>query len=272
MSTATPWAPLEGSVSDILAQLPLPFPALATGAVPAVIVRGGFPEEACRDVVRRLYHDAGIEERPDGAYDAVGTSLVNRGADRDAFFRSAAETRALFARVFEGVPHPVDYLYRTLQALAPDRTVKVAQEPDGSVYGPGIFRLYPAGKGHVPHFDSIRLREQWTHYQASRFQYQFAGVLCLQATDDDPEGGECILHRHFWSPDLQPVLDEGEFGAFARERHIESTRIRLEAGDFYVFNPLNIHEVPLIRGNTARIVLATFLGFSPDDPEVYVWS
>ncbi len=138
--------------------------------------------------------------------------------------------------------------------------------------GPAIFRLYRAGKGHHPHFDSIRRREEWAHYAVSRFSHQFAGVLCLQATEPDPESGECVLHRQFWSPELQPLLTEGAFHAYVADRGIENTRVKLEAGDFYVFNPLNIHEVPPITGATPRIVLATFLGFSEDDEEVFVWS
>ena len=48
--------------------------------------------------------------------------------------------------------------------------------------------------------------------------------------------------------------------------------IELDPGDFYVFNTRHIHEVPLIRGETTRIVLAMFLGYSPADKEVFVWS
>jgi carrier-protein-independent halogenase WelO5-like protein len=247
------------------------FPALAEGRIPAVIVRGAYPPDQCREVVRRLYERAGIQERSGQAYDAVGTSLVNLGADPDTFFRSAGETHALYGRLFSGLIHPVERVYEILAALAPDREVMTAREPDGRLYGPAIFRLYPAGKGHPPHFDSLRLREGWSHYAVSRFEHQFAGVLCLQASDD-PGVGEAILHRRFWTPALQPVLQAGRFHDYAAKHGIERTCIRLETGDFYVFNPRNVHEVPLITGATPRIVLATFLGFSADDPEVYVWS
>ena len=44
-------------------------------------------------------------------------------------------------------------------------------------------------------------------------------------------------------------------------------------GDFYIFNAGLLHEVPMIpAGGTPRIVLATFIGFSEHDPEIYVWS
>ena len=265
------WASVEGSLEEILAREPLPFPALAEGRIPAAIVLGALTPDQSRTIVRRLYERGGIQERPGPAYDAVGTSLVNLGADPEAFFASARATHALFGHLFEGLRHPVECVYGSLSALAPDRDVKVAWEPDGRLYGPAIFRLYPAGKGHPPHFDSVRRRESWAHYAVSRFEHQFAGVLCLQASDD-PGVGECLLYRCFWQPDLQPVLDAVAFHDYAERHRIERARIQLEAGDFYVFNPRNIHEVPLITGATPRIVLATFIGYSPDDPEVFVWS
>lgn len=265
------WSPVEGTLDTVLAPAPSPFPALAAGEIPAVIARGAYPLDQCREAVRRLYDKAGILERPGQAYDAVGTSLVNLGADPGHFFASAAETHALFARVFAGLQHPVERLYALLAALAPDRRVLTAREPDGRQYGPGIFRLYPAGKGHPPHFDSLRLREGWSHYAVSRFEHQFAAVLCLQASDN-PGEGEAILHRHLWTPEFQPVLDEERFPAYAAEHGVENTSISLNAGDFYVFNPRHIHEVPLLTGATPRIVLAVFLGYSADDPEVFVWS
>jgi hypothetical protein len=43
--------------------------------------------------------------------------------------------------------------------------------------------------------------------------------------------------------------------------------------DFYIFNAGLLHEVPIVpdAGET-RIVLATFIGYSETDPEIFVWS
>ena len=266
------WTPIEGTPGAALEHVARPFEALAAGEIPAVVLRQAFPIAQCRAVVQRLYERGGILERTGITYDAVGTSLVNLGADPEVFFAHAQATHTLYSHLFEGLQHPVGFVYETLQALAPGKCVQVAHEPDGRLYGPAIFRIYRAGKGHHPHFDSMRLREGWSHYAAGRFLHQLAGVLCLQATEPDPQSGECTLYRQFWSPELQPLLQEGAFYHYAAERRIERARIELQAGDFYVFNPLNIHEVPPIRGETPRIVLATFIGFSPDQEAVFVWS
>ena len=46
----------------------------------------------------------------------------------------------------------------------------------------------------------------------------------------------------------------------------------LEQRDLCLFNTRLIHEVPAVEGDLPHFVLATFIGYSPDDPEVYVWS
>jgi hypothetical protein len=49
-------------------------------------------------------------------------------------------------------------------------------------------------------------------------------------------------------------------------------RVELEPGDLYFFNTGMIHEVPGVDGELPRVVLATFIGYSADEPDVMVWS
>jgi hypothetical protein len=53
---------------------------------------------------------------------------------------------------------------------------------------------------------------------------------------------------------------------------VPNVTVNLEPGDLYFFNTQLIHEVPGVPGELPRIVLATFIGYSPDDDEVFVWS
>jgi len=46
----------------------------------------------------------------------------------------------------------------------------------------------------------------------------------------------------------------------------------LQPGDLYFFNTRSIHEVPGVAGELPRVVLATFIGYSPDRAEIFVWS
>jgi hypothetical protein len=273
MSDRSAWLPAEPDLESVFATYPHPFEALAAGTTPAVILRRALDPEACRQIVARFYERQLIQETESPTtFDYVGTSLGMWGADPPRFFEHARGTHALYATVFSGLADPVRFVYETLGRLAPDRRVQVAREPDGRLYGPGIFRLYRPGAGHRPHFDSVRLREKRINYAVYRFEHQFAAILCLQGADPDPEAGECILHRVQWTPELQEVLQADAFHRYAAERGVPHVRIELAPGDFYVFNTRHIHEVPAIRGNTPRIVLAMFLGYSADDEEVFVWS
>ena len=40
----------------------------------------------------------------------------------------------------------------------------------------------------------------------------------------------------------------------------------------YFFKSDSLHEVPGFAGSLARIVQATFIGYSEEDPEIMVWS
>ena len=40
----------------------------------------------------------------------------------------------------------------------------------------------------------------------------------------------------------------------------------------YFFNTCCIHEIPPLDGDNPRAVLATFIGYSPEDREIFVWA
>ena len=75
-----------------------------------------------------------------------------------------------------------------------------------------------------------------------------------------------------WTSDVQDAITTNTFPDYAQNHEIDHYRVDLEQGDLYFFNTRLIHEVPPVEGDAPRIVLATFIGYSPDDPEVYVWS
>jgi hypothetical protein len=202
----------------------------------------------------------------------IGSSLNNRGADKEAFLQHAAGTRALFGTLFDGFDDPVQTLYHALSQLAPGKQVRTAREPDGRLYGPAIFRIHYGGHTYRPHIDHVTLREQRFDYAVSRFPHQFAGVLCLQNASHAGRTTQAILHRCLWTPEVQPYIEAGTFPDYAAEHRITAYHVDLEPGDLYFFNTRCIHEVPAVQGQGPRTVLATFIGYGPDDPEVAVWS
>lgn len=118
----------------------------------------------------------------------------------------------------------------------------------------------------------MRLREKRSGLAVHRFEHQFAGVLVLQNQDRDDTAPQTIIHRYFWEPEVQPHLDSGTFHDFARKRAIESSSVVLDPGDLYFFNTRAIHEVPGVEGIDPRVVLASFIGYSPGEEEIFVWS
>lgn len=278
MPSDRPWNPVEPDLDTILSCYPLPLIDLAEGRIPAVILRGAFNPDHCVALVKRFYqlgllYDPRSEkgDKPTPRVD-IGTSLGNRAADPEAFFQHAVQTHKLFETLFDGYNNPVKLIYDTISAFAPDKHVMVAHEFDGRLYGPAIFRTYYEGVGHGPHFDSVSKRSKLFNYAVSRFEKQFAGVLCFQNSEDDEESGQAFLYRRQWTPELQEYLQNGTFHQYAAAHGIERIRIELEPGDLYFFCSETIHEVPPIRGNAPRIVLAVFFGMSKDDEEIFVWS
>ena len=275
MARTGTWQPVEGTVDAILAQIPRPFDAMRASEIPAVIVRRAFPADHCAALVERFYTRGLLyDPRKKGRLQRVdiGTSLGHLGRDPDAFYAHARQTHDLFASLFDGYGDPVQTLCDALAKLLPHKRVMTAREPDGRLYGPAIFRTYYEGLGHYPHYDSVSKRSKRYDFSVSRFDHQFAGVLCFQNSEDRGDSGEGVLYKAPMSPEFQCHLDAKRFREYADQQGIARAQIHLAPGDLYFFYSETIHEVPFVIGSTPRVVLASFIGMSEDDPEVYVWS
>ncbi|MCH2665759.1 hypothetical protein MK139_15630 [bacterium] len=277
MPVTIDWVPIEGTIDEILARDPDPFTSMRAAEIPCVIIRRAFPANHCADLVKRFYERGLLyDPRDRGACTPhrvdIGTSLGMHADDPDEFYEHSRVTRDLFASLFDGYDHPVETLYASLQRFLPDKQVKVAREPDGRLYGPSIFRIYHEGCGHYPHYDSVSKRNKRYGFEVSRFQQQYAGVMCFQNSEIRTGAGEGVLYRAPMSPEYQTPLDEKRFRAYSEEQGIERIQIHLEPGDLYFFYSETIHEVPFVVGSRPRVVLASFIGLSENDPEAYVWS
>jgi hypothetical protein len=279
MTAPHAWTPAEGSLQEILKEYPKPLNALVSGEVPAIVLRQAFNPDHCVGLIERLYERGLVyDPRPIEDNEAsnrpvyVGPAFVRYSPDPDKLFAYAADTHELFKTLFNGYANPVKTFYEMLSCLAPDKRVMTAREPDGRLYGPAVFRAYYADRGHGPHFDSVAKRQKLFHYQVSRFQYQFAGVMCFQNSENRGENGEPFLYNCPWTPAVQEYITAGTFSQYVAEQGIPRVQIQLEPGDLYFFFSENIHEVPPVVGEEPRIVLAAFFGMSPDDEEIFVWS
>lgn len=278
MKSQRDWLPAQPDLRTVCENYQDPIYSLSQAEIPAIILRNAYSYEQCQGLINRftnmglMRHEADINSTDKRTRIDIGTSLGNRGSDKSVFLDHAKETHHLFEFLFDGFDNPVELIYKSLSAIAPGKDVKVAREPDGALYGPAIFRVHYETHSYKPHIDSVKYREQRTDYAVYRFKHQFAGVLCIQNADASGKGTQAILHRCLWSEDIQPYIAEETFSQYANENNIENCQVNLEQGDLYFFNTRCIHEVPPVQGNRARIVLAVFIGYSPDDDEIYVWS
>ena len=278
MSTQSPWLPAEPDLPAVRTQYADPLRALAEGALPAIVLRNAYDPDQCAGLIQRFL-GWGLMRDPLDVNSAdkrkridIGTSLGNRGHDKDAFLAHAVGTHEFFPHLFSGFADPVRCMYDALAGLANNKAVKTAYEPDGRQYGPAIFRIHYETHSYAPHIDSVRYRENRTNYAVYRFAHQFAGILCFQNAKHGVRSAQTIVHRCLWTPEIQPHLTNNTFHAYAAEQQIEQYRVDLAPGDLYFFNTRCIHEIPPLDGNDPRIVLAVFIGYSPEDNEIFVWS
>ncbi len=274
MPNEPPWEPLTPDLETVLSQSSQPLQALADLETPAVVLRGAYDPDQCPGLIERFINmglmrdpisPAGLDRTDQRVRIDIGSSLGNRGDDKEAFFSHSAETHRLFRFLFEDFENPVSVIYDALTRLASGKRVLTAQEPDGRQYGPAIFRIHYEGQFYRPHSDRVLLQERRTAYAVHRFKHQFAGVLCIQNAVGKERAAQGIMHRCEWRPDIQEQIDAGLFHEYADEEGIQNCRVDLEPGDLYLFNAGCIHEVPHIVGDQPRIVLAVFLGYSKDD-------
>ena len=278
MAAERDWSPVGSDLQSILSRCADPLGALARAEIPAIVLRGAYEPGHCsaliqRFIARGLMRDPRQEHSPQAPSRLnIGTSLGNMGSDREAFLQHAAGTHALFEQLFDGFDDPVANVYGNLAALAADKQVKVAREPDGRLYGPAIFRIHYETHAYKPHFDHVTLREKRFNYAVTRFDHQFAGVLCFQNADATGPSAQALLHRCLWTPQIHPYIEAQTFPQYAAAQQLQSCQVDLEPGDLYFFNTRCIHEVPPVQGGQPRIVLAVFIGYSQRDGEIFVWS
>ncbi len=278
MNAINDWLPAEPDLETVCQTYNDPIYALSQAEIPAIILRDAYSPTQCQGLIERFTNmglmrdEADVSSADKRTRIDIGTSLGNRGGDKSKFLAHAKTTEHLFRFLFHGFDNPVDLIYKSLDILSPGKEVKVAREPDGSRYGPAIFRVHYETHSYKPHIDHVKYREQRTDYAVYRFEHQFAGVLCVQNADEKGEGTQAILHRCLWSERIQPYIAEETFDRYAANNGIENYQVNLQQGDLYFFNTRCIHEVPPVQGTRARIVLAVFIGYSPDDNEVFVWS
>ena len=300
MVSTTDWIALEPDIETVFAHEEDSLQALADVRIPGVVLRRAYDPDHCTGLIRRFIQRGMMRdpENPDPALEGeyqfqggpgsnsridIGTSIVNRtrggqrisdddAENKEAFLQHSAATLELFSHLFDGFDNPVDTLYNSLSSLAVGKEVKVAREPDGRLYGPAVFRIHYTGHGYAPHINHVSIVDKLFNFDISRFHHQFAGLICIQNATDDDRCPHAIIDQCVWSHEVQEHLSNGTYFQYMAEKKIPRYQIEVNPGDFYLFNSGCIHQVAPVEGKTPRTVLATFIGYSEDDDEIFVWA
>ena len=290
MAFSENWSVLEPDIETVFAHETNPLQALADARIAGIALRGVYNPDQCSGLMQRFVERDMMRgpERPTPEENLpsridIGSSLVNRARgglavsddpsdNKDAFLQHSARTHELFSHLFDGFDNPVDTLYDCLSALAVNKEVKVAREPDGRLYGPAIFRIHYEGHAYSPHINHVAIDDKLFNFEVSRFTHQFAGLICIQNSVHDGDSPHAVMHRCTWSPEVQAHLSDGTYHEYAAQTKIEQQQIEVQPGDFYLFNSGCIHQVAAVEGDIPRTVLATFIGYSEDDDEIFVWA
>ena len=305
MIVSEAWNALSFQAEPVSSEFVNAIYGVATGEIPAIIVRGAYTKENCRVLLQRLFDRKlfiGFEKYGRGAdgkseierFD-LGTSLGNLANNREEFFSHSQQTNELYGHLFEGLVDPIHALYYWLAQFAGTKSVLTAREPDGRKYGPAIFRCHMPNWGYPPHIDSVRntgstlhaSADKRTQYAVHRFDHQLGGVLLLQAPEEGFAGCDSILYRCEWNKEFENMmetvylgLDEPEanmisadkFERYVLANSISTYEVNLSPGDLYFFRAECPHVIPKFLGKGPRITMATFFGYTQSDPEIFVWS
>ena len=248
MAFSENWSVLEPDIETVFAHETNPLQALADARIAGIALRGVYNPDQCSGLMQRFVERGMMrdpehptpEENLPSRID-IGSSLVNRARgglavsddpsdNKDAFLQHSARTHELFSHLFDGFDNPVNTLYDCLSALAVNKEVKVAREPDGRLYGPAIFRIHYEGHAYSPHINHVAIDDKLFNFEVSRFTHQFAGLICIQNSVHDGDSPHAVMHRCTWSPEVQAHLSDGTYHEYAAQTKIEQQQIEVQPG------------------------------------------
>ena len=239
----------------------------------------------------------------------IGVSL--HGPSIETWKATAAAQNELFKSLFIDLPiNPLIKFRRVLDRLArgSGKRMSVPEDMlDGQRGTDAIIRSHHPGPktAYAPHFDGFQQgpytftdfsRHYWVMRDAPVYNSHstLSAILVLQ---DEEEGtdGACTLQSRIYNASLDElVISRTEDGSpvyyvtgashwigvhfnneliynFFEKRDVKSHTPRMRRGDMYVFSASRVHETFPILGSRNRINMATFMAWSDNEDEVYMF-
>ena len=188
----------------------------------------------------------------------IGVYLPGSIDDPGAYFAGAAELEPVLESILKLDSGDVRERIRLLLEASTNRPVVAATTPEGQEYGQGCIRLHGTGAGSSVHRDRISVDAP--DWDVGSLDAQLSAVLMFQPAE---AGGELRIYRQRWEPDDDPKFkNKGGLGWDPRvvDGAVSATYAP-GAGDLYLLNSLQYHEVFTTRGTTDRVSMNFFIGF-----------
>lgn len=202
----------------------------------------------------------------DAPYSTIGCYLTKYLNRPEEYFIEAQSNEPLLSKHIEIFGH----VRQQVQDILKLRNLDVAKEPDGRRYAPfTVMIISEHGMGPL-HNDNIMRDSKSIGLLLANLKYQLACVVCLQECDG---GGNLRVYKKNWTLDDEKYKTKHGFGyddAVVKEK--PCFVFKPQAGDIYLFNSINYHEVDQTSGQE-RIVLRFFIGFFDENLEDgVIWS
>lgn len=103
------------------------------------------------------------------------------------------------------------------------------------------------------------------YHDSKLYNFPATGLpaLGLQQSQDPTRNG---------GPSSGADCHAARFRQFCVKNDVDVAPVDLGLGDMCFSKTDNVHEAPGFGGAKARSVFCTFIGYGPDDPEIFVWS
>ena len=269
------WKPAVTTPDRVVQDFPDILHEMADLKWAAVVVRGFYAIEHCREVVSRIerYGEelVSIKEFQTVAGEKlqlryIGPGLGQYVKDREGFFRESRLADAKFERLYDGLPDPREMVRDMIGRLLPGREVIVAHE-DGVAYGDAVVRNMVEGDPSALHRDSAM--NYFKGWMVSQFPTQFSSLVSFQMPE---AGGELSVFKQRWTPEDDARKPMGATGYDSSiVEGAEEFTFRPHEGDLYIFHPEIFHDIGPVVGSRARINQGIFFAISPTDNRVVTW-
>ena len=73
--------------------------------------------------------------------------------------------------------------------------------------------MHYAGQTYTPHINHVSRYDKLTAFEVSRFQYQFACLICFQNPAKTADSPHVTIHDCDWTEDIESKIQAGTYRA-----------------------------------------------------------